>query len=517
MNKNHKASPGGHTQAKNVPGLASDTHATSSILLDYANPEEKKRLLGVWKEAEEKHGNLLKCKKNTDIVEKVNAIGVAAFLAEATGIVFVPTEKTLWLKEPERGLWLLLDEDELVTRILESLNLFIREVINLKFEFVAKQSLAIEIVKRLKHYATKQEFFEAPQDTYLLHCLNCFLLISTKDGSATQYPLTEEWIHSRHQLNVVYTPEAQCPRFLKELLSPIITQDESRVLFDYLGQVLLGHNISQKILILSGVAGGGKSTIVNIFEMMLGRENVAELRTNALHGWYETSRYIGKSLLVGKDVPADFMRHHGASKIKALTGNDLISTEKKHSNEVSTFAGTLNVIITSNCNQPIMLKDDRDAWERRVLSIKCKQPEKKITPIRDFDKILVKTEGPGILNLALEGLKRIIEAGGTIVASAEQKREIEDLLDESEGVPVFLNECIEKGDVNENMTSWELFLAYKSYCQSRGWKPKSVTAVQKELPDAIATLFDEPRRTDIIREGTPHRGYWHIRLKSKNN
>ena len=450
-------------------------------------------------------------------MEKVNAIGVAAFLAEATGIVFVPTEKTLWLKEPERGLWLLLDEDELVTRTLEALNLFIREVIKLKFEFVEKQSLATEIVKRLKHYASKIGFFDVPQGTYLLHCLNCFLLINVKDGSVKQYALTEEWIHSRHQLNVVYDQHAQCPRFLKDLLRPIITQDETRVLFDYLGQILLGHNISQKILILSGVAGGGKSTIVNIVEMILGRENVTELRTNALHGWYETSRYIGKSLLVGKDVPADFMRHHGASKIKALTGNGLISTEKKHSNEVSTFAGTLNVIITSNCNQPIRLQDERDAWERRVLSIKCKQPEKRITPIRDFDKLLVETEGPGILNLALEGLKRVIEAGGTIVASAEQKREIEDLLDESEGVPVFLREYVEKGDFNDNLTSWELFLAYKAYCQTRGWKPKSVTAVQKELPDAVATLFDEPRRTDIIREGTPHRGYWHIRLKEKPN
>jgi len=494
----------GNSQITTIP----DQPVITALLTNDATAFEA--LIQLWREQEACRGTMLKCKGAE--VDKVNPIGLAAFLAKATGIVFEPQEKTLWLKDSPRALWCLLDEDELATRLLEALTTFIRKAFCKSFEFIAKQSLANEIVRRLKHFAARPGFFDTPPGTYILHCMNCFLVYNAETEQFEKRPLADENIHSRHQLPMIFDPAATCQRFENELLAPITTEDERRVLYEYIGQIFLGKNLSQKVLFFTGAAGGGKSTIVNIIEMLLGRENVAELRTNALHGWYETHRYLGKSLLVGKDVPADFMRHHGASKIKALTGNDLVSTEKKHSNEVSTFAGTLNVIITSNCNQPIMLQDDRDAWERRVLSIKCKAPEAPVKPIRDFDKIIVDSEASGILNLALAGLTRIIRAGGTIEASEEQRREIADLLDESEGVPVFLREKVEMGERDQNLTSWELYVAYKEYCKSRGWTPKSQSIVQKELPDFMAAVFSVPRRTDVVRDGTNHRGYWGVRL-----
>ena len=507
----------GANQANLISVSSEETTALTQAktLLVFDSEPILNQLKELWQQSEQRNGPMLQCKGA--LVQKVNSLGIAGFLAMATGIVFESIEKTLWVKESARGLWLQLDEDDLATRILDFLNAFIKKAFEKSFVFVAKQSLANEIVRRMKHFAAKPGFFNVAHGCYVLHCLNCFLVYDAATGTFLERSLDDESIHSRHQLNAKYDPSAQCPRFLDELVSPIISEDEIRVLFEYIGQVFVGRNISQKVLIFSGAAGGGKSTIVNIAEMMLGRENVMELRTNALHGWYETSRYIGKSLLTGKDVPADFMRHHGASKIKALTGNDMISTEKKHSNEVSTFAGTLNVIITSNCNQPIQLQDDRDAWERRILSIKCKAPKEAIKPIRDFDKILVETEGSGILNLALEGFKRIIKAGGTIIASEKQKREIADLLDESEGIRMFLLECVENGEKGNNLTSEELFIDYKRYCATRGWKPRSYAVVCKELVDVMPELFDSFRRTDIIRNGTQHRGYWGIRLKSQSN
>ena len=39
--------------------------------------------------------------------------------------------------------------------------------------------------------------------------------------------------------------------------------------------------------------------------------------------------FVGKTLLTGKDVTADFLQHKGASRIKALVGGDLLQCEKK--------------------------------------------------------------------------------------------------------------------------------------------------------------------------------------------
>lgn len=150
-----------------------------------------------------------------------------------------------------------------------------------------------------------------------------------------------------------------------------------------------------------------------------------------------------------------------------------------------------------------------------MLSVKCKAPVNPPQPIRDFDRKIFASESAGILNLALEGLKRVIDAGGTIKASEEQELEIADLLDESEGLPVFLRAKVELGEKDNNITSWELYLAYKAYCESRSWRPKGSTVIQRELPDAMAEIFGVPRRTDVMRDGTAHRGYYGVRLKAQ--
>jgi putative DNA primase/helicase len=86
------------------------------------------------------------------------------------------------------------------------------------------------------------------------------------------------------------------------------------------GALLLGGNPAQRVFILTGTAGAGKSTLMKIFERIVGINNVYELRTALLHERFEQSRFIGKSLLTGKDVPGDFLQKQGAYVIKKLVG-----------------------------------------------------------------------------------------------------------------------------------------------------------------------------------------------------
>ena len=90
----------------------------------------------------------------------------------------------------------------------------------------------------------------------------------------------------------------------------------------YMGQCLLGRNISQTFLILSGTPGGGKGTLVNVIEQLIGRDNSVELRTNCLTGRFEVGRYLGKKLLIGRDVPSDFLQRAGAQKLKSRGPGD---------------------------------------------------------------------------------------------------------------------------------------------------------------------------------------------------
>ena len=86
---------------------------------------------------------------------------------------------------------------------------------------------------------------------------------------------------------------------------------------------------------------GGKSTLVRILEAIVGQKNVCQLRTDLLAERFETSRFIGKTLLAGKDVSGNFLHSRGAHVLKALVGDDQLSGELKGLNAAPPSSGSL--------------------------------------------------------------------------------------------------------------------------------------------------------------------------------
>ena len=125
--------------------------------------------------------------------------------------------------------------------------------------------------------------------------------------------------YSRSQSPIPYDENAQCPRFLNELLCPATSTDDAILIQKYAGLGLLGNNLAQRFLILDGAAGRGKSTISLIFQKLVGSDNVTELRTSHLAERFELYRYLKKTLLVGVDVPGDFLSKRGALCPKGIS------------------------------------------------------------------------------------------------------------------------------------------------------------------------------------------------------
>lgn len=318
---------------------------------------------------------------------------------------------------------------------------------------------------------------------------------------------------SRNSAPVVYEPGADCPRFKTELLESALEPDDVSLIQRYAGALLMGHNAAQRILTLVGTAQGGKSTLVEIIEKIIGLKNVGQLRTKHLADRFEVGRFIGRSLLTGKDVEGNFLEMPGASTLKALVGHDLLDAELKTSNAKFQIRGDFGMVITANSRLRVRLDGDTDAWRRRLLIISYNRP-KPTQRIADFAERLLQEEGAGIFGWMIKGAYQHLaelEERGDFKLTERQQRRVDALLAESDSVREFIRQRVEPCP-GADVAVFELIEAYSAFCDEMGWEPLGARRVENALADAMQELRRAARRNGIDRDGKAKRGFANMRL-----
>jgi len=292
---------------------------------------------------------------------------------------------------------------------------------------------------------------------------------------------------------VPYEEGAVCPRFLEDLLRPVLDPEDVVLLQKMYGLILLGRNDLQKILLLEGAGDLGKGVATRVLDSVLGRALVTELRTEHLRGRFELSRFLGKRLLAGRDVSSDFLKSPGASMLKALTGGDLLSSETKNASAFEDLVGDFHVVITSN--SPLLLRIDEDstAWVRRLVIIPFRTPIDGLPKrILNFEAILLRDEGPGILNWMLEGAQIAlteIHEHGTIVLSPTQKARVSDRVRVSNTVNFFVEDGLMLVP-DHCISSQHLLEAYQRFCADKALSVENDRVFQMRVKSLIENRFE---------------------------
>src|ERR1035438_6080952 len=163
--------------------------------------------------------------------------------------------------------------------------------------------------------------------------------------------------------------------FLQAFLENVLSEADIDLLQRYCSQILEGVNHSQTILVLTGDAGWGKSTLMKILGNMVGWKNVGIVREQIYRNEYELARYANKHFIYHPDMPTHFLDKKEAAIFKQLVGNDPIWAEVKGSEEMLTLEGRFPCILACNGKPTIHLDSDTDAWMRRLAVLSFKQPE----------------------------------------------------------------------------------------------------------------------------------------------
>ena len=452
-----------------------------------------------------------KSKEGTVAMKEINQ-GFWAGSYEVEHIaLYEPNEKEFYRYDAETGLYLL-ESDDSIKQVISSRLLEVSRA-NPKYfklvEFRRDRDLNA-ITAQLRGVLEKRDAFIKSQRA--VHLSNCVLLF--RDGEVVQCRFSPDFF-SRNRSPIAYEPEATCPRFLNELVGPAVHHEDLVLVQKYVGQCLLGINLIQRIIILDGLPGRGKSQLANCIQQMVGMVNVTQLRTQHLLERFELFKFLRRTLLIGVDVDADFLSSKGATVLKGLVGGDWFDAEKKGGTGSFQIQGRFNVLMTSNCRLRVRLQGDVGAWRRRLLIVRYEAPPP-AKKIPDFADLLVREEGSGILNWAIAGLEDLlqdIDETGDIRLTPRQKGIIDSLLAESDSLRAFLEAHVEKCP-GDDLASQEIVQAYADYCPEMGWDPLPDTVIGKQLPDLMLELFQAVKAHDIKRDGRSLRGFRNVALKS---
>lgn len=439
----------------------------------------------------------------------VNQMFVAAKFARDNLILHEPLLNLFYAYDADTGLWKTKTEPRLLVELGHTLRRILHECGGSVLLKKRTQNLMAQIVHFLKGLIERPEVFR--HTNYIIHVGNGVLHLD--DEPPTFHEFSPDY-YSRNRSEIYFDELADCPRFLDELLRPALADDDISLLQRYAGQCLLGCNPSQRILLLRGTPGGGKSTLANILEAVIGTHNVAQLRVQHLAERFEIAGFVGRTLLSGKDVPGTFLNNKSAYVLKALVGGDRLNAEQKNVKHRFELHGDFNVLITSNSRLHVRLDSDSGAWRRRLLIIDYERPPTD-KPVPNFDRRLVETEGPGILNWCIEGAIRLLaelETYGRIQLTEEQTKRVDALLCESDSVRHFVSESVEEATGND-ITVSELLTAYNNFCDEQGWQAVTVRQFEHQVSDIMMEIHRVAKRTDIKRNDKNQRGFAHVGLK----
>jgi len=445
-----------------------------------------------------------------ETVTGINEAYWAGLHAQENEVLFEKDEKTFYGYHEDTGLYEVESDDAIRTRISSRMLEASRQAG--VFDLQKKRSARTlnSVITHLRGIVEKDKPFAEPRK--VIHLANGVIVFN--GAEAELRPFSPEF-RSRNRSPIEFDEKARCDRFLNELVRPAVHVEDEDLLQKFAGMYLLGYNRAQRLLILDGEAGRGKTQFANVMQGLIGMANVTQLRTKHLAERFELYRYLKRTLLVGVDVEADFLSTKGAAVLKGLVGGDWFDAEQKGGTGSFQMQGMFNALITSNARLHVRLQGNVGAWRRRLTIVRYEAPPPPKV-IHDFGGFLVRTEGSGILNWALIGAQKVLteipDEGGDFQLTARQRGVVDSLLAESDSLRHFLQDLV-VADPFGDVTVTELVEAYGAYCPERRWQPLPITEIHDKIEGLMLEVFGVTKSHSINRDGKNQRGFNRVKLK----
>lgn len=272
----------------------------------------------------------------------------------------------------------------------------------------------------------------------------------------------------RSRFPVRFNPKVKKPERWLKFLSELFWPEDIPTLQEFIGYCLIPSNAGQKMMVIKGSGGEGKSQIGHVLSRMFGPNakdgSVGKISENP----FARADLEHIHLMIDDDMRLEALKQ--TNYIKAIvTAKGKMDLERKGKQSYQGFMYA-RILAFSN-GDLVSLYDRSDGFFRRQLILTTKQkPPNRIDDPNLSEKLCEEMEG--ILLWALAGLLRLVKNNFQFTESSRAKLNREMMKKDANNIELFLES---KGyivrDPERSISSKDLYAVYCTWCDENAYPP----------------------------------------------
>lgn len=344
-------------------------------------------------------------------------------------------------------------------------------------------------------------------DEHTIHLKN-----GTLHLTGGRFVFTEEKLFAMNRLNIEYLPDTSSPERWLSFVHELLNEQDVLTLQEYMGYLLIPSTRAQKMLMISGNGGEGKSRIGKVLFEIMGYKNAVSGSVSNLDNGaaarFNKVKLLGKLCMIDDDMDMSALEKTEFLK-QLITAEIPLEIEPKGS---PAFQALLYTRILAFGNNPISALYDRSYgfFRRQILLVAKPVPKDRINDKHLTEKLLAEKEE--IFLWCIEGLERLIANDFEFTVSDQAKENLRRSERESNNIISFMeSEHDFKFDAAGQIHSQELYWAYESWCRLNNLdhlSRKTFTGYLKSHAEDYCITYTE---NTVNEQGKRARGFIGIR------
>jgi P4 family phage/plasmid primase-like protien len=393
---------------------------------------------------------------------------------------------------------------------------YVKEYCRKLFDFAFTTNLVNNVIAKIEAdtYIDSKFFFS---HNYIneIPVLNGILNIRTREIS--NYDPKKIFFN---KIPIEYDPSAECNSILEHFKSILKNEDDIPVILELFGYLLFKEYKIEKAFMFVGSGRNGKSKTIELMKKFVGPENCSSLPLRCLtEDSFSLSELFGKMANLAADLSKTDLKETGM--IKSLIGRDTIQSKRKFLSDLY-FVNYAKMVFAAN-ELPRIYDTTDGFWTKWVLIEfpfkfvtqkvldSLNEEEKKKHKIIDTDivkRITTPEEMSGLLNLALDGLDRLLENND--FSYSKSTMEVKDLwIRQSDSFTAFCYDFLEESPFNR-VSKKEIRLLYHNYCKKHKIPKCSDKAIKITLENMFGVSDEQISSGERIWEGIKVKDIIHI-------